>query len=166
MMGLRMSQPARKPNIWAVASVTYGAVILVAIISVVAYYFLAPKRTPSQQLTDAERSMAVGSVWMPIYPGATVESTGSTKQDSATDSVLTFATKDQVDRVLSFYQAALKKGVFRFNTVKKDDGGGTVRSMAHEGKTTVTVTIRTTAGGSEGEIRTVDRDTGDKDRPK
>ena len=163
-MGSRMSQPARKPpNLWALASVTYGAVIAVAIISIVAYYYLAPKRTATQQLTDAERSMAVGSVWIPIYPGATMEGTASTKQDNATESTLTFGTKDQADRVLSFYQAALKKGVFRFDTVTKNAGGGTVRSMVHQGKTTVVVTIHATGEGSRGEIRTIDRDSGDKD---
>jgi len=162
-----MAQTAQKPpNLWALASVTYGAVIAVAIISMVAYYYLAPKRTASQQLTDAERSMAVGSVWIPIYPGGTVEGTGSTKQDSGTESTLTFGTKDQPDRVLSFYQAALKKGVFRFDTVTKSDGGGTVRSMAHQGKTTVVVTIRATGEGTRGEIRTIDRDAGDKDLRK
>ena len=154
-----MSQPARKPaNIWVLASVTYGAVIAVAIISILAYYYLAPKRTATQQLTDAERSMEVGSVWIPIYPGGMVESTASAKQDSATESTLTFGTKDQPDRVLSFYRAALKKGVFRFDTVTKSDGGGTVRSMAHEGKTTVVVTIFATGEGARGEIRTIDRD--------
>jgi hypothetical protein len=162
-----MSQPARKPaNIWVLASVTYGAVIAVAILSILAYYYVAPKRTASQQLTDAERSMAVGSVWIPIYPGGTIEGTASTKQDSGTESTLTFGTKDTTDRVLSFYQAALKKGVFRFDTVTKNDGGGTVRSMAHQGKTTVVVTIHTTGGGTRGEIRTIDRDSGDKDTRK
>jgi hypothetical protein len=162
-----MSEPARKPaNIWVLASVTYGAVILVAILSILAYYYVAPKRTASQQLTDAERSMAVGSVWIPIYPGGTIEGTASAKQDSGTESTLTFGTKDTTDRVLSFYQAALKKGVFRFDTVTKNDGGGTVRSMAHQGKTTVVVTIHATGGGTRGEIRTIDRDSGDKDTRK
>jgi len=155
--------PIRKPpSIWAVASVTYGAVIVVTIVSIVAYYYIAPKRTESQQLTDAERSMAVGSVWIPVYPGAMVEGTGSAQQGDATESTLTFVTKDQADRVLSFYHAALKKGVFRFDTVTKNDGGGAVRSMAHQGKTTVVVTIHTTGQGSRGEIKTVDK-AGDKD---
>lgn len=159
-----MSQPARKPpNLWAVASVTYGAVIAVTIISILAYYYLAPRRTSSEQIFDAERSMAVGSVWMAVYPGAAIESTASAKQDGATESTLTFGTKDQPGRVLSFYQAALKKGVFRFDTVTKSDGGGTVQSMAHEGKTTVMVTVHATGEGSRGEIRTIDRDSGDKD---
>jgi hypothetical protein len=159
-----MSQPARKPaNIWVLASVTYGAVLAVAIISIVAYYYLAPKRTARQQLTDAERSMPVGSVWIPIYPGGTVEGTASTKRDKATESTLNFGTKDQADSVLSFYQAALRKGAFRFDTVTRSDGGGTVRSMAHQGKTTVVVTIQATGDGSRGEIRTIDRDSGDKD---
>jgi len=162
-----MSQPAQKPpNIWALASVTYGAVIAVAIISVLAYYYVAPKRTASQELTDAERSMPVGSVWIPIYPGGSIEGTTSTKQDSTTESRLTFGTKDPADRVLTFYQSALKKGAFRFNTVTKTDGGGTVRSMAHEGKTTVVVTIHATPEGSSGEIRTTDRDPDNKNRPK
>ena len=150
----------RKPaNLWVLASVTYGAVIAVAIISILAYYYVAPKRTVSRKLTDAERSMIVGTVWIPIYPGGVVTGTESAKQDSTTDSRLTFSTKDPADDVLSFYQAALKKGVFRFDTVARSDGGGTVRSMAHEGKTTVVVTIHPTPEGSRGEIRTTDKDT-------
>jgi len=161
---MSQSQPPQKPpNLWGVASVTYGAVIAVTIISIAAYYYLAPKRTVSQQIFDAERSMAVGSIWMPIYPGASIESTGSVKQDGATVSTLTFGAKDQADRVLSFYRAALKKGAFRFDTVTKDADGGTVRSMAHDGKTTVAVTIHARGAGSRGEIQTTDQDTGDKD---
>src|ERR1700692_4055628 len=121
------SAPARKPpNIWAVASVTYGAVIAVTIVSILAYYYLAPKRTETQ-FGDEARLMAVGSVWMPVYPGAMGEGTGFATSENATESTLNFETKDQADRVLSFYQAALKKGVFRFETIKKDAGGGTVQ---------------------------------------
>jgi hypothetical protein len=160
-----MSQPPaqKPPNLWAVASVTYGAVIAFAIVSVVAYYYLAPKRTVSQQLTDAERSMAVGSVWMPVYPGATIQGTASTKRDNVTESTLKFESADPADRVLSFYQTALKKGVFRFETVTKNAGGGSVQSIVHDGKTTVVVTIQASGERSQGEIRTLDRDTGDKD---
>jgi hypothetical protein len=163
-MGSRMSQPARKPpNLWAVASVTYGAVIAVTIISVLAYYYLAPTRTSSEQIFDAERSMAVGSVWIAVYPGAAIESTASANQDGVTQSTLTFGTKDPADRVLSFYQAALKKGVFRFETITKSADGGTVQSIVHDGKTTVVVKIHATGEGTHGEIRTIDRDSGGKD---
>jgi len=152
-----MSSSARKPpNLWALASVTYGAVIAVTILSVLVYYYIVPKPVESQ-LSDATRSMAVGSVWIPVYPGAMVEGTESAKRDSVTESTLNFATRDQADRVLSFYQAALKKGVFRFDTVTKSDGGGAVRSVVHAGKTTVVVTIRTAGEGSRGEIKTIDK---------
>ncbi len=162
-----MSTAYRKPpNIWALASVTYGAVIVVTILSILAYYYLVPKRT-DPLFGDSVRSMAVGSVWIPIYPGAMVEGTTSAKQDSATESTLNFGTKDQPDRVLSFYQAALKKGVFRFDTVTKDADGGTIQSIVHQGKTTVVVKIHATGEGSQGEIRTIDRgidrDSGNKD---
>ena len=122
--GSEGSQPAPKtpqkpPNFWALASVTYGVVIAFAIVSVVAYYYLAPK-APYRSRATRQRSVAVGSVWMPVYPGATVESTASTKQEGVTESTLSFETKDPAGRVLSFYQSALRKGVFRFDTVTKE----------------------------------------------
>ena len=153
-----MPAPVRKPlNIWALASVTYGAVILVTILSVVAYYYVLPKRMASQ--ANEARSVAVGSVWIPVYPASTIEGTASAKRENVTESTLNFESTDPADQVLSFYQAALKKGVFRFDTVTKNTGGGTVRSILHEGKTTVLVTIQTAGGRSRGEIRTLDKDT-------
>jgi hypothetical protein len=158
-----MSSQRKAPNLWAIASVTYGVVIFVTVLSIVAYYYASHKFSDSQA-SDMVRAVTVGSVWMPIYPGATIASTASTPRDSATESTLNFESTDQADRVLSFYQAALKKGVFRFETVKKDaGGGGSVRSVVHQGKTTVVVTVHPTGGSTQGEIRTLDRDKGDKD---
>ena len=154
------SQPSRKaPNLWAIASVTYGAVILVTILSIVAYYYAAPKFLGSQP-NDATRMVTVGSVWMPLYPGAAIASTASAPRDGGTESTLNFESKEQAGKVLSFYQAALKKGIFRFETVQKDsEGGGLVRSMVHEGKTSVVVTIHAAGSGAQGEIKTLDKET-------
>ena len=145
----------KPPNIWALASWTYGAVIAVTVLSIAAYYLVVPKRA---QAPDEARAVTVGSVWIPLYTGATMEGTASTKRDNVTESTLNFETRDPSDRVLSFYQAALKKGVFRFNTVTKNGGSSTVRSIVHEGKTTVLVTIQTAGDRSRGEIRTTDRE--------
>jgi hypothetical protein len=87
-----------------------------------------------------------------------MEGTATAKHDDETRSTLNFETADQADRVLSFYQAALRKGTFHFDTVTKNAGGGTVRSVVHEGKTTVVVTIQTAGDRSRGEIRTTDRE--------
>jgi hypothetical protein len=154
------SQPSRKaPNLWAIASVTYGAVILVTILSIVAYYYAAPKFLASQS-GDSTRMVTVGSVWMPMYPGATITSTASSPRDGGTESTMTFESKDKANDVLSFYQAALKKGIFRFETVQKDaEGGGSVRSIVHQGKTIVVVTIHAAGNGAQGEIKTLDKDT-------
>jgi len=154
------SQPSRKaPNLWAIASVTYGAVILVTILSLVAYYYAAPKLLDSRT-GDSTRMVTVGSVWMPLYPGSTIANTASAPRDAGTESTLTFESKEQAHKVLSFYEAALKKGIFRFETTQKDsDGGGAVRSVVHQGKTTVVVTIHATGNGSQVEIKTLDRET-------
>jgi hypothetical protein len=144
------------PKIWAVASVTYGAVIFVTLLSIGAYYYVA--KGPGAQTGDTTRAVTVGSVWMPVYPGASIASTASAQRDSATESTLNFESSDPADQVLSFYQAALKKGIFRFETVQKNaTGGGSVRSVVHEGKTTVVVTVQPAAKGALGEIRTVDK---------
>lgn len=153
-------QPSRKaPNLWAIASVTYGAVILVTILSIVAYYYAAPKLSDSQS-GDSTRMVTVGSVWMQLYPGAAIVATASSPRDSGTESTLNFESKEPADKVFSFYQTALKKGIFRFETVQKDAaGGGSVRSVVHQGKTTVVVTIHAAGNGSQVEIKTLDRDT-------
>ncbi len=156
-----VTTPQKPPNFWALASVTYGVVIVLTLVSVVTYYYLARKETASP--SDAARSVIVGSVWIPVYPGSRVENTASTKQEGGSESTLSFASKDQAGRVLSFYQAALRKGVFRFDTVTRNAGGGTIRSLAHEGKTSVQVTVQSSGAGSRGEIRTLDTDTGDTD---
>jgi len=154
------SQPSRKaPNLWAIASVTYGAVILVTILSIVAYYYAAPKLLDSRT-GDSTRMVTVGSVWMPLYPGSTIANTASAPRDAGTESTMDFESKEQAHKVLSFYEAALKKGIFRFETTQKDsDGGGAVRSVVHQGKTTVVVTIHATGNGSQVEIKTLDRET-------
>ncbi len=150
--------PARKsPPIWALASVTYGAVIAVTLISVLAYYFLVPRRADSQS-GDQVRSVSVGSVWIPVYPGGKVEGTSSTRRGIVTESILDFETADPADQVLSYYEAALKKGLFRFDTVTKVPNGGTVRTVLHEGKTTVLVTVLSSGERSRGKIRTIDSD--------
>ena len=158
-----MPSQRKAPNLWAIASVTYGVVILVTVLSIVAYYYASPKFSGSQT-DDTTRAVTVGSVWMPVYPGASIASTASEHRDGATESTLNFESRDRADRVLSFYQAAMKKGVFRFETVKKDtEGGGTVRSIVHDGKTTVVVTIHAAGNSTQGEIRTVDKITSDKE---
>jgi|SRR5437762_10911764 len=154
------SQPSRKaPNLWAIASVTYGTVVLVTILSIVGYYYAAPKFLGSQP-DDATRMVTVGSVWIPLYPASTIASTASAPRDVGTESTLNFESKEKANKVLAFYETALKKGIFRFETPKKDsDGGGSVRSVVHQGKTTVVVTIRGAGSGSVVEIKTLDKDT-------
>ena len=138
---------------------TYGAVILVTILSIVAYYYASPKFR-DLQTGDTTRMVTVGSVWMPLYPGSTIASTNSSPRDGGTESTLNFESKDQANRLLSFYETALKKGIFRFEIVKKDaEGGGSVRSVVHQGKTTVVVTIHAAGNSSQVEIKTLDKDT-------
>jgi hypothetical protein len=151
-----MTSPRKTPNIWGLAGITYGAVIVVTLLSILAYYYVALPKNTESQLFDATRSMAVGSIWIAVYPGATITDTTSAQHEGTTESTLTFATKDPPESVLSFYAAAMKKGVFRFSTVRKTPDGGTVQSTVHEGKTTVIVTVVASGGSTGGEIRTID----------
>ena len=97
---------------------------------------------------------------MPLYLGSTITSTASAPRDVGTESTLNFESKEQANKLLAFYETALKKGIFRFETTQKDsDGGGSVRSMVHQGKTIVVVTIHAAGNGSQVEVKTLDKDT-------
>ena len=139
------SQPSRKaPNLWAIASVTYGAVILVTILSIVGYYYASPKFLESQS-GDSARRVTVGSVWMPLYPGATIASTASAPRDAGTESTLNFESKEQANKVLSFYESKLKEAGLKVDSytaaANGQQTGGTLTGTSESPKREVSVLV-------------------------
>jgi hypothetical protein len=143
--------PRKRPDIWWVVAVTYGAVIVLTIASLVAYY------SWSQRGTDTAGPIAVGSLWVPIYPGALVVGHSSSGNDEVTETTLRFKTQDSADKLLSFYQAKLKDGRFRQSSFAKNGAGGTIRANLRDGIGQILLTVTSLPEGSEGSITTFEK---------
>ncbi len=144
------TNPARKiGEIWIVAAVTYGVVAALAIAAVVVYYSWSPGEE-----ADKARPIAVGSLWVPAYPGAVVVGHSVSGNGEVT---LRVKTQDSAGKLFSFYQRKLKGGRFRLNTFKKDGEGGTIRASRLDGKAQILVTIIASPDGSEGTITALEK---------
>lgn len=146
--------PLRKVRqLWILAAVSYGSVIVVILLSVWTYlhFFTARERV------DDSTSVAIGSVWLPVYPGSVVESANSTAHDHATESVLRFKSKDPAAKILAFYEPKLRTVHFESYLSRRTGDGGMLQAGTLGRNTTVVITAQSSAEGSEGQITTLDR---------
>src|SRR4051794_29971492 len=84
--------PLRKiPNFWILAAVTYAIVILVTIVAVFVYKKYWPNANAGEiALEQKSASITVGSVWMPVYPGAIHQDATASTQGDVTQGDLRF----------------------------------------------------------------------------
>ncbi len=89
--------------------------------------------------------------WVPLYPGASPQSTFSASNDGEQSGSYTFTTSDATDKLISFYSGALKSGGFTVsNMTTNSEGkvGGLVSGEDKPGKRTVAVTFETENDGT------------------
>ena len=147
--------PLRKiPNFWILAAVTYAIVIVVTILAVFVYKKYWPNASANEiALEQKSARITVGSVWMPVYPGALhQDATASTKGD-VTEGDLFFTSNDPPQKVLAFYRAHLQRA--RFNVLfRRSDDGGRIQAFGNKGKSVATLTASATPQGSQMQIHT------------
>jgi hypothetical protein len=149
------AMPLRKlPNIWILAAVAYGLVIVFTVGAVVVYkhYWPGADRT-ERELEQKSASITVGSVWIPVYPGAMHHDATSSTTGDVTEGDLRFASADPPPKLIAFYRAQLQRA--KFNVMfAATDGGGKIHAITNRGKTMATLTIVAAGGGSEVQIHT------------
>jgi hypothetical protein len=82
--------------------------------------------------------------WVPVYPGSSPEVSYSAQNATEESGAYHFTTKDSSDKVLSYYEDALKSAGLKVSTVKTNqDGktGGMVSGSADSDKRSVVVTV-------------------------
>src|SRR5947209_20240492 len=102
--------PLRKiPNFWILAAVTYALVLAMAVIAVVVLKHYWPNGNANElALEQKSASITVGSVWMPVYPGAVhQDATASTKGD-VTEGELRFTSSDPPQKLIAYYRSRLQ----------------------------------------------------------
>jgi hypothetical protein len=140
-------------QLWVLAGVSYGSVIVVIILAVWTYLHFATVR----ESAEGHTMIAIGSVWLPVYPGALTESTSSTPRDRALESTFRFKSKDSASKVLSFYAPKLRTARFQSYSSRRTDAGGELQANLAGRNAVVLITARPQDGGSEVLITTLDR---------
>ena len=147
--------PLRKlPNIWILAAVNYGLVILFTIAAIIIYHRYWPNANRSEvELEQRSASITVGSVWIPVYPGALHHDATSSTNADVTEGDLRFTSSDPPEKVLAFYRTHLQRA--RFNVMfAPTPTGGRIQAITNRGKTIATLTISSAGAGSETQIHT------------
>jgi hypothetical protein len=144
----------RLPNFWILGGVTYILVLAVAMGSMWAYRHYWPNGDASERaLEGRSASITVGSVWVPVYPGAIHhEMTSSTNAD-VTEGDLAFTSGDAPEKLIAFYRERLRKANLRV-TLTKTDTGGVVQAVGNRAKTIATITISAAGSGSTVQVHT------------
>ena len=127
--------------------------ILVIILAVWTYMHFWTSRENAENST----LISIGSVWLPVYPGAVTENTASTKRDGATESTFRFRSTDSASKVLDFYAPALRTAHFRNYSPRRTASGGMLQAMGTGRNTVVMITAQPSPAGSETQITTLDR---------
>jgi len=94
--------------------------------------------------------------WVPVYPGSSATGTFSADAPDGSQNTFTFKTKDAASKVVAFYQDQLKAGGFTV-TQMLGDQGGLVTGETADKKRTITVTIGSSADGTEGSVMSVEK---------
>ena len=155
----RASAPEATPlrklrSIWVLAAVSYGLVIVFTILTVVAYRHYWPGADARErELEQRSASITVGSVWMPVYPGAMHHDATSSTTGDVTEGDLSFTSGDPPEKLIAYYRTRLQHA--RFNVMfTATDKGGRIHAITNRGKTLATLTIVAAGGGSEVQIHT------------
>jgi hypothetical protein len=94
--------------------------------------------------------------WVPVYPGSTTAAAYSAQNNDGSQNTFTFKSQDAASKVVAFYQEQLKATGFTVTQVLGDQGGLVTGENA-EKKRTLTVTIGSSAEGTEGSVMAIEK---------
>jgi hypothetical protein len=110
------------------------------------------------EVKSTDGTMKIGSGadkapdWVPVYPGTTPQNTFSASDERTATGSYTFATKDSVDRVLTYYGDTLKSSGFKISNTTSNTNGkitGMVSATTDGDKQTVLVTAGDDSDGTK-----------------
>lgn len=156
-MSNQVADKETKSSILKLAAVTYGLVILTTAIAVFVYYRVWGGPPKEDDLFDRTGSVAVGSLWVPVYPGALLEGQTADKNGESTRTTFRMNMSAKPHDVVEFYKTRMKASPFHYTNAGENETGGTVFATARAGKATIFVTVKAASGGAHTEITTVEK---------
>jgi len=95
----------------------------------------------SMEMKSSEGTMKIGGGsdkapdWVPVYPGATPQSTFSASSGAEQSGSYTFVTQDAADKVVTYYADTLKSAGFAVSNMTSNSNGKTGGMVSGEDKT-------------------------------
>jgi len=149
----------KKPPVWMLIGVTYGVCAALTIGAGVVYFkWYKQGNQPVAGEMDKAGPIAIGSLWLPPYPGAQVVGHATSRNGDITQTTLTLKSSDPAEELVMFYEAKLKGGRFRLNSFDKNAQGGKIEASLRDGKAQVLVTVRSVPDGSEASITAFEKE--------
>ncbi len=155
----RAPRSNEEPRFGTLAMVTYGLVFLTLALSIAAYFFMSRQAT-SQNAVKLEntRTVQVGAVWIPAYPGAAFRDKASQVNGNTTEGSLDFRSADPAAQVVAFFGDTFQRMGYTTTVATNNVGGGTVQAFRHGGRMHAFVTVESSREGAQGHITTLYRD--------
>lgn len=154
-----MKSSQREPEFGKLALVTYAMVGLFLALAVGSYYYFISERRESEQASMADtRTVQIGAIWVPAYPGAALRPPEVAKRGDTIDGSMNFTTSDPAAQVVSFFENSLKRTGYQTTLAGNNVGGGTVQAVRQGGRMRVVVTVEAARDGADVAIRTLYRD--------
>lgn len=145
------------------ALVTYGLVFLFTGLAIGTYYYLDARREGGGQSDVADtRTVQVGAIWVPAYPGAALRPPEVATREDLVDGKMDFTTSDPAAQVISYFQSILAQTGYQVMASPSGEspnnlGGGTVQAIRQGGRLRIVVTVEAARAGSDVSIRTLAR---------
>ena len=148
----------KKPPVWLLIGVTYGVCAALTIAAAVVYFRWSTKGTePVAGEIDMPGPIAVGSLWLPRYPGAVMVSHTASRHGPLLESTLTLKSPDSSGKMVIFYESKLKSGRFKLNSFTNNPEGGSIDARLRNGKAQVRVDVRPVPDGAEATITALEK---------
>jgi hypothetical protein len=143
----------KKPPVWLLIGVTYGVCAVLTVGAAVVYFRWSTQGTaPVAGEMDKAGPIAIGSLWLPPYPGAQVVGHSTSRNGEVIETTLRLKSSDPADRMVMFYESKLKGGRFRLNSFTRSAEGGNIEASLRDRKVRVQVTVQSLPDGSEARI--------------
>lgn len=146
--------PLRKlPQIWKLAGVTYGLVIVATIVTVAAYrHYGHGVDAQESELERKSARISVGDLWLPMYPDGIVQELTSTTNNGVVQGDLRFTSVDAPDKLVAFYRTRLRSQ-FKVD-YSRTPTGGRMEAVAFRGRSSATLIFNVSGSGCDTMVHT------------
>lgn len=95
--------------------------------------------------------------WVPVYPGSSPQNTMSSTGAQGSQNTFTFKSKDPANKIIAYYSDQLKAAGFTISMTTNTEQGGMVLASDEGKKHTISVSVGSSADGTETAVTAIEK---------